>query len=146
MKFKKNQKTLLFRKKYLNFAIEFLIILKYKELGLTNLNRFGGMKKIIMLFTLCIAMSTNIFAQDEETFVYVATCNKDPHYHQSRYCKETKLCRHEHDKGAAKKCPDVCQHTGHMEAIELEKASIGRTPCTKCCDKSKTKKKDKKKK
>ena len=83
MKFKKKQKTLLFRKKYLNFAIEFLIILKYKELGLTNLNRFGGMKKIIMLFTLCIAMSTNIFAQDEETFVYVATCNKDPHYHQS---------------------------------------------------------------
>ena len=52
------------------------------------------MKKIIVLFSLCIALSTNIFAQDDETFVYVATCNKDTHYHQSRYCKETKLCRH----------------------------------------------------
>ena len=107
------------------------------------------MKKIILLFSLCIAISANVFAQDEdESYVYVASgCNKDMHYHQSRFWKETKFCRHEHDKAATKKCPDNCLHMGHMEAIALDKAeSVGRTPCPKCCDKTKGKKNKKKKK
>ena len=155
-KFKKNQKTLHIIKKYFNFAIKFVIILNKKELELTNLNRFGGMKKIFVLFTLCIAMSTSAFAQydqdeQEEVDVYVSIgCNKDNHYHMSRYCKETMFCRHEHDKAAVKKCSNECVHMGHLGATTLDRAeSTGKTPCPTCCCKMVKKggknKKDKKK-
>ena len=110
------------------------------------------MKRILILFSFCIAISINALAQSE-TNVYVAMgCNKDSHYHMSRYCKESKFCRHEHDKAAAKKCDDVCAHQGHMEVVSLNKAEgMGRIPCPKCCDnkgnaKGKTKDKNKNKK
>lgn len=143
-KFKKKQKTLQIKRKYLNFAI-----VNEKGLELTNIKTFGGMKKIFLLFSLCIAISTSAFAQDEDNDidVYVSVgCNKDTHFHMSRYCKETSFCRHEHDKALVKKCSSECVHLGHLGTISLERAeAAGKTPCPSCCGKMK-KKKDKNKK
>lgn len=101
------------------------------------------MNKFIVLFSLCMATCTSVFAQseDEDELVYVSTGCKTSAantFHSSRYCQETKLCRHEHDKSAAKKCGDQCKHNGHVQAVELDKAvSLGKVPCSKCCKKIK---------
>ena len=115
------------------------------------------MKKFFVFISLCIATSTNVMAQDydddddDEVYVYVSDgCKFSDYYHMSLYCPETKFCRHEHDKNAAKRCPETCVHRGHVSGVSLDVAeNRGKNPCPKCCNlkcKKKNKAKDKKKK
>lgn len=117
------------------------------------------MKKFLVLISMCIATCTNVMAQDydyddyddDEVYVYVSDgCKYNEYYHMSLYCQETKFCRHEHDKNAVKRCPEMCAHRGHVKTISLELAeNRGKNPCPKCCNvkgKKKNKGKDKKKK
>lgn len=113
------------------------------------------MKKFFVLISICIATSTYVMAQDEddddEVYVYVSDgCKISDYYHQSLYCPETKFCRHEHDKNAARSCPETCVHRGHVKGVSLDVAeNRGKNPCPKCCDvkgRKKSKAKNKKKK